>query len=176
MFKKKLFILSSLFVVLLATYSISFAESKTTTVDETTTETTVPAKNKRTKPVTTVTSTSSTTTTQVQPRKVLDEDTLKKISNTLCTEGFKASVGGDKKNVCQSRASSPDIAYSCIWNKKGAAAYAPSKQGPCTLDFAEHKGSIIITKEDYASNPPLSYGTEVQCCFRAAKDSAVSNQ
>ena len=163
--------------------SLSLAQTKTTTVEENTTEVQAtgktPTKNnkKNSTPVTTSTSSSSTTTTvQVeQPRKVITEDTLRKIANTLCTEGFKAYVGTDKKNICGKEITAPDIAYTCVWDKKGKMAYAPTAQGPCNLDFTEHRGSIAVTKEKFNSNPPLSYGTEVQCCYRAAKSPASSN-
>lgn len=174
MLKKRLFIISTLVFTLLVFSKVSLTETKTT-VEETTTQTTVPT-GKRNKPVTTSSTSTTEVVTKTQPRKVLDEEALKKMSNTLCTDGFKSVVGVDKKNVCQGKAAAPDIAYSCVWNKKGAAAYAPTEQGPCSLDFAEHRGSIVITKEDYSSSPPLPYGTEVQCCFRAAKDPSVSNR
>ncbi len=175
MLKKISFILGALTVgagFFLASFA-SFGQSATTTTEQTTTEVqaTTPVPKKAKKAVTTSTSSSTTITTTsrpAQPRQVLDEETLKKISNTLCTEGFKAYVGSDKKNICQGKATTPDLAYSCVWDKKGAAAYAPTAQGPCTLDYAEHRGSVIVTKETFASSPPLAYGKEAQCCFRAA--------
>lgn len=176
-FKKTISILTSSFTMLLLFSSAMAAEKKTNVevrAEETLVEDTTPhsSRNAKKTPATTEkinTYTTTTTTTEVKPRAVLDEETLKKISNTLCSEGFKAYVGNDKKNVCQSRASSPDLAYSCVWNKKGPVAYAPSEQGPCRLDFSEHKGSVIITKENYKERPPLDYGMEAQCCFRAAQ-------
>ncbi len=162
-------------------FCLSYAET-TTTVEQNTTQTTVTpsvsAKTKNSKkasvaePIITTTSNTSVTTTKEipQPRKVLDEETLKKISATLCTQGFKAYVGTQKKNVCQSQARSPDLAYSCVWGKKGKAAYDPNLGGLCNLDFTEHHGSISISKENFPSHPPLSYGTEAECCFRAAQD------
>jgi hypothetical protein len=129
--------------------------------------------------VTAPSNTGAATALKVHSRKVLNEDALKKISSSLCTKGFKAYVGTNKKNVCQSKASSPDIAYSCIWKKKGTPAYSPTLQGPCNLDYTEHRGNII-TKDRFwpyppssygvepRSNPPSSYGVEAQCCYRAA--------
>ncbi len=165
--------------------SVSFAQTKTTTIEEETTEvqstTKVPVKKTKStvEPFTTsssnTTSSTSTTVEVEQPRKVYSEDTLKKISNTLCTDGFKAYVGSDKKNICQSRVTPPDIAYTCVWDKKGTMAFAPSVQGPCSLDYTEHKGSLVITKDAYRSKPPLSYGVEAQCCYRAAKGPMASN-
>ncbi len=176
--------------VLLTSQIASAAETynnkKTTTVEQTTTQTsttTAPRATPRAAPkVVPVTTTSNTTTTlttkEGELRKVLDEDALKdlaKLDNGLCAEGFKSSVGNDNKNICQGKGVAPDIAYSCIWKEEGNAAYAPTPQGPCTLDYAEHKGSIIVTKNDYKSFPPLPYGSEAQCCFRAAKGPATSS-
>ncbi|MBF0106410.1 MAG: hypothetical protein HQM16_13925 [Deltaproteobacteria bacterium] len=151
----------------------TYDNKKTTTVEQTTTQsaTTKPRPvvvYKRAKPV----MTKQTTTVTIKEgalRTVLDEDALKKMLNNLCVEGFRAYVGNDKKNVCQGKATTPDIAYSCIWKENGNAAFAPTDQGPCALDYAEHKDSIIITKDDYTSSPPLAYGTEAQCCFRAGQ-------
>lgn len=119
---------------------------------------------------------STTTTTEVAPpppkevvHKVYDEEMLKKMSKTLCTEGFKAYVGTDKKNICLGKATAPDIAYSCVWDKSGAAAFPASAEGPCNLDYTEHRGSIAVKKDLYANHPPLDYGKEAQCCFRPAK-------
>ena len=154
----------------------TYNSNKTTTVQQTTTQTTSTAPRpvvKKVAPVTTETTT-TLTTTEGDVRKVLDEDALKKISDTLCAKGFKASVGNDKKNVCQGKATVPDIAYSCVWTEEGNAAYPQTPQGPCTLDYAVHQDSIIVTKNDYASSPPLSYATEAQCCFRAAKGPTTS--
>lgn len=154
----------------------SYNSNKTTTVEQTTVQTTsTPPRPvvKKVAPVTTSTTT-TLTTTDGDLRKVLDEDALKKMSDTLCVEGFKASVGNDTKNVCQGKATAPDIAYSCVWKDDGNAAYPQTPQGPCTLDYAVHQDSIIVTKNDYASNPPLPYGSEAQCCFRAAKGPTTS--
>lgn len=181
MFKKiSLTVLSLTLAILPILYFsyLSYGEERKTTVQESSSQTiSTPSTSKKSKPETTTTTynTNTTTTTKVQPRQVLNEETLKKISNTLCTEGFKAYVGTDKKNICQSQVNAPDIAYSCVWNRKGTSAYAPTTQGPCTLDFTEHRGSILITKNDFVSNPPLSYGSEAQCCYRAAKGSIHSN-
>jgi hypothetical protein len=162
----------------------TYNNKKTTTVEQTTTQTTStaprPAARPAPRPVAKVApvTTSSTTTVTVKNgdlRKVLDEDALKKMSDSLCTEGFKAYVGNDKKNVCQGKAEVPDLAYSCVWNESGNAAYSPTEQGPCSLDYSVHKDSIVVTKNEYTANPPLSYGTEAQCCFRAAQGPAVSS-
>ncbi len=117
-----------------------------------------------------VTSTSVTTTETVVPHAVYDQKTLQKLADAaaLCTKGFDSHVGSNDKNVCQSKAQSPDIAYTCSWKEKGPAVFTETAQGPCTLDFAEHKGGMIISKEDYKSSPPLSYGTAVECCYRPA--------
>ena len=106
-------------------------------------------------------------TTEGQTQLVLNENTLKRSSHTLCSLGFTAYVGTNKKNVCRSKVTPPNIAYSCVWEKKGNAAYSSSAQNPCTLDYTQHRGSIIITQEQFSSNPPLSYGVEAQCCARA---------
>lgn len=157
--------------------SLSYGQSKTTTVEETTTRTTTPRTTKKVTPASTTTTSNTTVTTtkEAEPRQPLTEDTLKKMSKTLCTKGFKSYVGNDNKNICQGKATAPDIAYSCVWKEKGVAVYAPTEQGPCSLDYAEHQGSIIITKNDYKSNPPLKYGVEAQCCFRAAKGPSTTN-
>jgi hypothetical protein len=190
MFKKIPFPILGLFLSGLLISPFSYGQEKTTTstttVEQTTTQ--VPKKttthrkvrhvSKPAQPVEeqTTSVTSTTTTTEVKPpppkevvHKVYDEEMLKKMSNTLCTDGFKAYVGGDKKNICLSKATPPDIAYSCVWSKKGTQAYAPTPQGPCNLDYTEHRGGITVKKDNFAKNPPLSYGTEAQCCFRAAK-------
>lgn len=162
----------------------TYDNKKTTTVEQTTVQTSTTAPRPAVRavkkaapviPVTTTTSNTTTLTTQEGDlRKVLDEDALKKMSDSLCAESFKAYVGNDGKNICQGKATVPDIAYSCIWKGEGNAAYAPTPQGPCALDFSEHAGSIIVTKDDYSSSPPLSYGTEAHCCFRAAKGPTTS--
>lgn len=163
-------------LVILLNHQISYGEKKTTTVEETKTTTSTPAAGKSRKAATgTTTTTRYTTTKESEPRIVLDQEALKKMSKNLCTEGFKAYVSNDKKNVCAGRATMPDIAYSCVWDKKGDAAYAATVKGPCNLDFTEHRGSIVMTKSYYTSYPPLPYGSEAQCCVRAAKDSIVSN-
>jgi|GEM_PF-1373241 len=161
-------------------------KTTTTTIEQTTTVTPAPTPTKKrvTKPVKAApvakpveqTTTIQSTTTEVKPppkkevvRKVYDEETLRKMKDNLCTQGFKAYVGSDEKNVCMGKASPPDIAYSCIWHKKGAGAFAPTAQGPCSLDYAEHKGSIVIMKENFPHDAPMDYGMEAQCCFRAAK-------
>lgn len=157
----------------------TYNNKKTTTVEQTTTQTTSTAPRPAARPVkkaapVTTTSTTTLTTQAGELRKVLDEDALKKMSDSLCVEGFKAYVGNVDKNVCQGKAIVPDIAYSCVWKEKGSAAYAPTTQGPCALDYSEHAGSIIVAKTDYKSSPPLSYGTEAQCCFRAAQGPSTS--
>lgn len=149
----------------------------TTTIQESTTTTTprvAPRRVVRKRPATTTSTNTTAITVQTTPRKILDEDTLRKISNTLCTEGFKAYVGGDRKNVCHGMATAPDLAYSCVWKKNGPAAYSPADHGPCSLDFVERRGSVTMTKDLYKSSPPLSYGVEAQCCYRAAHDTATS--
>lgn len=152
----------------------SHAETKTTTVEETTTQTTTPRTHKAAG-TTTTSNTRVTTTRESAPRQILTEDTLKKISNTLCTKGFRAYVGNDRRNICQGMSTSPDLSYSCVWEKRGAAVYASTEQGPCSLDYVEHRGSIIITRDEYVSRPPLKYGVEAQCCYRAAKGSLATN-
>ncbi|MCC6273085.1 MAG: hypothetical protein IT572_06425 [Deltaproteobacteria bacterium] len=156
----------------------------TTTVESVTQTPTAPTTTRRSKRVrrapapadTTAVTSTTVTTTEVKPpppkevvRKVYDEEMLKKMSKTLCTEGFKAYVGTDKKNVCMNRATPPDLAYSCVWDKKGTPAFAPTPQGPCNLDYTVHADKVTVKKDNFPSNPPLSYGMEAQCCFRAAK-------
>lgn len=180
----KISLITGVSVVTLLSVALSYGadtynNKKTTTVEQTTTQTTStapkPVVRKAAKPVTTTTSNTTTLTTKEgEIRTVLDEDALKKMSDTLCVEGFKAYVGNDKKNVCQSKASVPDLAYSCVWTEHGNAAYAPTDKGPCGLEGAEHRQSVIVTKNDFTSSPPLSYGTEAQCCFRAAQGPATS--
>jgi len=182
-----IFLSATLGMLWISAPSFSQTTTSTTTVDSTTTKTAVVPVKKApvhrrtttvTKPVQESTSVTSTTTTVVPPppppqkevvHKVYDEEMLKKMQNTLCGQGFKAYVGLDKKNVCSNQATAPDIAYSCVWDKKGAAAFEPTEQGPCSLDYTVHKGSVTIKKELYKDNPPLDYGKEAQCCFRAAK-------
>lgn len=178
----KIVVLSLVFLGTQVAYAANtYDNKKTTTVEQTTVQTTstAPAPVKKaapTKPFTTTsTSTSTVTTTPGEMRKVLDEDALKKMSDSLCVKGFKPYVGNDTKNVCQGQAVVPDLAYSCVWTEDGSAAFAPTPQGPCTLEYAEHKKSLIITKTDYSISPPLPYGTEAQCCFRAAQGVATSS-
>ena len=173
MLKKLSFSILSAYLGMLMFCPVLYGQAKTTT---TTVETVQPAparKGRRAQPAPVVTTTTTTVETPPAPkeivRKVYDEDTLKKISDTLCAEGFKAYVGTDKKNVCKTNATAPDFDYSCVWQKKGPPAFAPSLQGPCNLDYAEHKGSIKIGRDNFPSHPPLDYGMEPQCCFRAAK-------
>lgn len=157
---------------------LAYAEKKTTTVVETSTQTSstpTVSKSKKAATTTTTYNTRYTTTKESEPRIVLDQEALKKMSHTLCTEGFKSYVSNDKKNICGGQATMPDIAYSCVWNKKGDAAYAATSRGPCNLDFTEHLGSIVVTKGYYTSHPPLPYGSEAQCCVRTAKDAIASN-
>lgn len=168
--KKMLPTLGGLLMVgVLAAPVFGTAQEKTTTIQETTTSTTVPATKKKVPATTSTTTTTEITTKETQPRQVLDVEALKKMEDTLCADGFKAYVGTDKNNVCQTKATAPDIAYSCVWDKQGTAAFAPTAQGPCKLDFTNHSGSIVVTKTEYDSPPPLSYGKEAQCCFRAAQ-------
>ncbi len=180
MYKKiSLTVLSFTLGILLNSH-LSYGQQKTTTVEETNTQTTstpAAAKSKKEVPVTTTTTSNTkyTTTKEAEPRIVLDQEALKKMSKTLCTEGFKSYVSNDKENICVGQAITPDLAYSCVWDKKGNAAYAATAKGPCNLDFTEHRGSIIVTKSYYTSRPPLPYGTEVQCCVRTAKDPTASN-
>lgn len=115
-----------------------------------------------------MTETTVVTSTPARARPAYSQEALKKMDDTLCVDGFDAKVGNDNKNICWGLATAPDLAYSCIWTKKGEAAYPDTLEGPCRLDFAEHRGNIIITKADYKSSPPLHYGTKVECCFRAA--------
>ena len=111
----------------------------------------------------------TTAPADVKPRKVYDQEMLKKMVETLCAEGFEAYVGDQGKNVCRNWATPPDIAYTCVWDKKGPPAYPASTQGPCNLDYAVHRGDIIITRDQYKDgNPPLDFGKQVQCCYRAA--------
>ncbi len=142
----------------------------TTTYQQTTIETKVPVKKvaKKAKPIETTTTT-LTVVKEPEPRAVLSQDTLKKIQNTMCADGFKAYIGNDKKNVCGGKATAPDIAYTCVWKSKGPMAFAPTHKGPCNLDFAEHQGDMSVTREKFSSSPPLKYGTDAQCCYRAAK-------
>lgn len=162
---------------------LSFGQSTTSTSSTTqTTKQTVttpaapakPAKKAAAKAAPTVETTESTvTTTPATPRPAYDQAMLKKMN--LCVDGFDGKAGNDNKNVCSGMATAPDMAYACIWKKKGEAAYPSTPQGPCKLDNTEHRGNVIITKADYKSSPPLPYGTKVECCFRAAKGPAVTS-
>lgn len=152
MFKKILF---TVLIVSLGTFIISHLS-----YGQSTTSTTTQSKGQVTTEV--------STTTPATPRPSYDQEALKKMNDTLCVEGFDAKVGNDNKNICSGQATTPDIAYSCIWKKKGEAAYPATRQGPCRLDNSEHRGNIMITKADYKSSPPLDYGTKVECCLRAA--------
>lgn len=158
----------------------SYNNKKTTTVEQTTTQTTTTAPRaavravRRAAPARPISQTTTVTVKDGELRRVLDEDALKKMSGSLCVSGFKAYVGDDHKNVCQSKANTPDIAYSCVWRKNGSAAYAPTPQGPCILDYAEHTASVLITKTEFLSSPPLPYGSEAHCCFRAAQGPSTS--
>lgn len=156
--------------ILALSFSASLAYGQTSIT--TTTQTKSPRIHHK-KAITTTTS-DTTVVTPAEPRQVLSQEMLKKISSTICTPGFHAYVGNEKKNVCQNKATAPDLAYSCVWDSKGTEAYKPSAKGPCTLDFAEHADKVVITKSDYKSSPPLKYGVEAQCCFRAAKGFATT--
>lgn len=145
-----------------------YGETSSTTIEQTTVQTVKPRVVKKAKPAI-ETTTTVTTVKEAEPRQVLTQDTLKKVSDTLCTKGFKPYIGNDKKNVCRGKVSAPDIAYSCVWDSKGPAAFEPDTKGPCSLDFARHQGNIIIDKASYVSRPPLKYGVEAQCCVRTAK-------
>lgn len=168
-------------------FSYGLAQEKTTTTTTTMEQTTqTPVKKSSSQhvrktttkakatpePQTTTSVYSTTTTTEVKPkiidRKVYDEGTLKKLGNNLCANGFKAYVGNVKTNVCLRQANPPDISYTCVWNEKGPQAFPSNTQGPCNLDYTEHHGSITIRKDNFP-NPPLAFGTEAQCCYRAAK-------
>lgn len=103
-----------------------------------------------------------------KPRTSYDQETLKKMAETLCAAGFKAYVGDEGKNICKGWATAPDIAYTCVWDKDGPPSYESSPKGPCNLDYTAHRGDIIITRDQYKDNPPLKYGSQVQCCYRSA--------
>jgi len=183
MFKKiSLTVLSvALGTLMISHQSYGQSSTSTSTTTQTTKQTvTTPAKpavkKAAAKAAPTVETTESTvTTTPAAARPSYDQEALKKMNNTLCAKGFDAKVGNDNKNLCSGKATPPDLAYSCIWTKKGEAAYAPTLQGPCNLDNTEHRGDIVITKADYKSSPPLPYGTKVECCFRAAKGPATTS-
>lgn len=168
MFKKVLLVVLSVSLVALFISFQSYGQGTTST---TTTQTvTTPAKKVVKKAAPTVETTETTvTTTPATARPAYSQEALKKMNDTLCVRGFDAKVGNDNKNICSGMATAPDLAYSCIWTNKGEGAYPSTPQGPCRLDNAEHRGNIVITKADYKSSPPLSYGTKVECCFRAAK-------
>lgn len=141
-----------------------------TTTQNTTQTVTTPVKKGAAKVETTET---TVTSTPARARPAYSQEALKKMDHTLCTDGFDAKIGNDNKNICSGMATAPDLSYSCIWTKKGEAAYPVTLQGPCNLDFAEHRGNIVITKADYKSSPPLPYGTKIECCYRAAKGPAT---
>ncbi len=167
-------------MLLNSNYSYGQSTTSTTTNTQSTkqTVTTTPTytKKAKAKPTPTVETTETVvTTTPATPRPAYDQATLKKMNDTLCVDGFDAKVGNDKKNVCSGVANTPDIAYSCIWTKKGESAFASTRQGPCNLDNSEHRGNIVITKADYKSSPPLPYGTKVECCYRAAKGAPTTS-
>lgn len=154
-----------------ALVSSAFAQSSTTsnTTTITTTQSKSPVARHHAKKAAPLITDTTVTSTPAEPRQVLSQDMLKNIKGTICSPGFRAYIGNDKKNVCQSKATSPDLAYSCVWDSKGTEAYKPSSKGPCMLDFAEQVDKVVMTKSDYKSSPPLKYGVEAQCCFRAAK-------
>ncbi len=163
MFKKIALIVM---VVALGTFvfsQLSFGEGTTTNTTQTIT---TPAK----KTAATTVETRTTTTKPAAARPTYDCATLKKMDNTLCTEKFDAKICDDNKNVCRGTvpAGQGDIVYSCVFQKEGPATYAQTPQGPCNLDSAVHRGKADITKAEYKDNPPLKYGSQVECCFRAA--------
>lgn len=171
MYKKTLLSILAL-ALSAALVSSAFAQSSTTTTTTTQGKVKVRAiHHKKAAPLITDT---TVTTTPAEPRQVLSENMLKNIKGTICAPGFRAYIGNDKKNVCQNKATAPDLAYSCVWDSKGTEAYKPSVKGPCMLDFAEQSDKVVMTKSDYKSNPPLKYGVEAQCCFRAAKGLATT--
>lgn len=149
------------------------------TTSTTTVETTkkIPATKKAPVKVEETTTTSTTVNTPPppapeppkQPRAVYDQEALKKMEGKLCVEGFKSYVGNESKNVCNSTANPPDLAYTCVWDKDGPEAFPASPQGPCTLDYSEHRGEVLITREKWKDNPPMKYGSKALCCYRAAK-------
>lgn len=169
--------------------AVSFAETVQTTTTtapppatSTTSTTTV-----KTAPPATTTSTTTTgpavvvpgaqpaATTSGAPRAVLDQEALEKMGDAVCAPGFDAFVGNQNKNVCRSWANAPDIAYSCVWDKEGPPAYSATAQGPCKLDYTENRGSVVITKQQYKSNPPLDYGKTAYCCYRSSTGPTVSS-
>jgi hypothetical protein len=120
-----------------------------------------------------------TTTTPGEPRKALSTEDLEKLergNNLLCEEGYRSYVGDERKNVCFEKAKAPDIAYTCVYKKKGSPTFSDLKKGPCTLDFADYKSSIIITKELYpkGTRAPLDLGETAYCCYRAAVSPPVT--
>ena len=163
MYKKIVVVIVGL--ALSASFGIQSSYGESTVIQSTTQTVKSPAKSRT---ATVETTKSTVVITPAIPRPVYDQATLKKMSDTLCVEGFSAKVGNENKNVCFGKATAPDIAYSCLWMKKGESAFPTTREGPCNLDFAEHAGTIIITKGDYKSRPPLAYGTKIECCFRAA--------
>lgn len=181
MFKKVSFVVLTTLLGVLPILSFSYGAEGSSTVDKFGTQTTfTPLNSKKMKSV-------GKKPSPYEGVESLNEENFKKISNTLCTKGFKAYVGTDKKNVCQSQMSTSDIVYSCVWDNRGIVTYASTVQGPCSLDFAVHSGSILVTK-DNTSSIPLSYGqearsfyptstnqVEAQCCMRATAVSVNSN-
>src|SRR5215467_14351226 len=153
MLKKALFSILSLSMGSFLISSISYGQASGQTTQTTTTSTTLEQQTtqkatrthkKVSHPKSTTTAVppastttviqSNTTTTEVKPpppkevvHKVYDEEALKKMANTLCTNGFKAFVGATKKNVCSMKATAPDIAYTCVWDKEGNPAFAPTE-------------------------------------------------
>lgn len=122
-----------------------------------------------------ITVTTTQTTIETRPRAVYSPKALKKMgkAGALCSPGFKAYTGNVQKNICNVQAEPPDMAYTCVWKEKGPSTFMATPMGPCTLDFAEHRGNMAMHRSHYKSNPPFSYGTDVQCCFRAAAGTEV---
>ena len=181
MFKKIGFTVLSVALGTFLVSQLSFGQSTTSTTTLKQTSTTTPAtkapaaKKKAAAAPSVETTETTSVTTPAADRPVYNQETLKKMNNTLCAKGFDAKVGNDNKNVCSGKATAPDLAYSCVWTKKGEAAFAPTLQGPCNLDSAEHRGSVMIEKADYKSAPPLPFGTKVECCYRAAKGPSTTS-
>ncbi len=177
MFKKILLVAVSValgtFVISQQSYGASTTNTTVQSTQHTVTTTPTAKKAKVVVPPTVETTDTTVTTTPATSRPVYDQASLKKMD--VCTDGFDAKVGNDKKNVCLGKATAPDVAYSCIWRKKSESAFPSTPQGPCNLDNSEHRGTIVITKADYKSSPPLSYGTKAECCFRAAKGQPTSS-
>lgn len=160
MFKKLLLVVLAVSLGFIS--SLSYAQSTTTS-----TTTTLPKKGQAV--------TETTVTTPAAARPTYDQEALKKMNDTLCVSGFDAKVGNDNKNLCLTMATPPDIAYTCVWQKKGEGAYPATPQGPCRLDNTQHRGAITVEKATYKESPPLPYGTKAECCFRAAKGPATTS-